>query len=943
MQFNTYTFQRTRFICYKPLIVLAKKNALIVLLPETTMEEWNHLKDKHIEDAKKLLNTKLRYAREMTDSLNHNILDIAYEKGYDDFEEKYKLIHQLLSSSIQLSITAEVKSLIPDRLIRINKIRKAPFHNKVDSIKDAYMILATLEYLKKHKVDNLLFISDNTGEFGDPKIKDRALHPDIANDYPSIQVDYYADIFRAINDYIEKLPALHSSTTASKNNKEESASPLANHDGTIAVDRKTPILNQLYYYLKIRFEGVKILPSYLFVRSYPFETGKQCYRNSFALKNVNPKLTELFNTFEIQDRQLTNNFKTQSEFKKASFILNTLSLNHIFYVDGPKINTVKELRVNTKKEKLTLLDKFLEFKFTEVFENLSHFKPKNTIDEQLKAGYFYYKIGDLIQSKDCFINAKQLAQGQNHGLTIVICNHNLYHLARSIEFRYYKLQNRQEIVQELKSIDNWKTEVAPHNEKIKTLILTNSFFTDAQNKLQLLKDEIVDKYQAYLRGVSNSNNFDWNVFYQYATLHQFLSRNYVVYEHYSDYEDVINTVAEAVFASYAIKKGMNRIEHLDDYCLSHFVIYGKTKNLEKYYRRYHLKKLAYTKTEEEDNIVKLTLNILSQDIDKLQEDLKNYPEQVGSKLWEDYNRFFTNLMFLCSILKLEQQDVRKVATKLHKFLKKNFSLLRYNAHQTSKYVYHFFIRQQSLLKPNTIKTLLLYSFKHDHFFNEYLNSELIDNSLKLKPQIGVTDLQLSKIILPFIDNKIYDNDRLNPYNTVTHIYPILTENQKKAFITFYDNILAKNYDHYVFYLLVVHDIMDISRKDYLEQFLNGIDLNNEAESRARGFFERRTQTFKRYPKIDGLLNMWFKYEFRMDDSRITVYKGLNDYYDWLLDLDHFDYSKFDMDWLTEYGTRFYYNHFRRSSVLKSKLRSMWEEDFDVKLRNIYYDIYHKLF
>ncbi len=915
-----------------------EKNELMILLPETVKDEWNQHKIKEKEKYRQTVNTKFRHTREILTNTSLSIPWSFREMVYGKIETKINAVDDLLEKASEIPITTTVKALIPDRQLLNNDKRKAPFHNKIDSVKDAYIIFSTLEYLKEKQANKLLFISENKNDFGNPQNKDREIHPDISNDYPFIQIDYYSDIFFAINEYKKEMPVLQVSQPHAIKDNEEALNQYSNK-GKISIDKTEPLLNQLYYYLKIRFEEIKILPSYLFIRYYPFENGATCYRNDFALRNINPELLEVLKSFEIIDRKLINNFKSRNDYNKASFILNTLSRNHIFYLHGKKREDFRDIRVHSKQQKLNLIDKYIQFKFIEVYTELDKEHLFNTVDENLKAGYFYYKIGDLIKSKDCFLEARELALKEKQEVTQLICNHNLHHLARSIEFRYWKLENKNSIVKKLKNIDNRQTKVSAHNLKIKDLIVDNSFFTNAQIKLQTLKEEIVDTYQGYLRGSRSSNNFDWEIFYQYATLHQFLSKNYIVYEHYSDYDDVINSLGESVFASFAIKNGMNKINHLDDYTLLHFVHYAKTKDLEKFYKRYHLSKLNYLKSEDEgEDIVNLFLNFISNNINELKTLLKQQPEQVSDKFWNDYNRYFTNLLFLCSILKLEKGIVKRLSVALIEFLDKNLSWLCHKSNENSKYIYHFFIRQQEFIRPGIIKRVLFLSYKHKDFFSEYLNSELVDSCLELKRKIKVTDIQLLKKIIPSIQNRIFEDGKLNYYNVVTHIYPLLNSNQKKIFSDFYLKILEDKFNYYLFYILVVYDVFDINESDFLNKYINSIDLKNDVEHRSRGLLEK--PTFKRYNKIDSLLNMWFKYDFDLEDPRVSKFKKINDYYNWLLDLEGFDYDKFDIDWLNEFGTRFYYAHFRKSTTLKSKIKSILNEDFDIKLKKVYCDIYN---
>lgn len=911
-----------------------EQDALKILLPETVKEEWDEHKEKQRKKLEQSLNTKIRHTKEVLRKASLNLPSTHLENEFNIIEDKINAIDELLKYSKTISITSHVKSLIPDRQIRKKGIRKAPFHNKVDSVKDAYIIFSTLEYLSEKQINELLFISENKNDFGDPKNKTRTIHPDISDDYPSIQIDYYSDIFYALSDYKNKMPFLQKEL--SHDSIEEGI--FFSDKDDIYINRSIKPLDQLYNYLRIRFDEIKVLPAHLFTKNYPFDRTGNSYRNDFTLKNINGDIVELLKRFEIQQGKLVNDFKSASSFKKALYILKTFSRNNIFNVHGRKREDFLNIRVFYKDEP-DLTDKLEQFKFVEVYKAIKY-ESFDDIDKNLEVGYFFYKIGDLLKSKDYFLKAKELARIDSKEIIELICNHNLYHLGMSIEFRYWRLENRDEIVKELKQINIGATKVPLHNSKIKEYIVNGSFFTNPQIKLQSLTNEIVDTYQSYLRGGRSSNNFNWEVYYQYELLYQFLNKNYIVYEHYSDYYDIINSLVESIFASYAIKNGDNRINALDDYTLLHFVLYAKTKDLEKYYKRYYLSEIEYDKSEESENsIITLFANFLSNNVEELKELLKKLPEQVGDKFWENYTEYFKNFLFLHSILKLSDNHIKTISKVLIDYLNENLYWLSKRPDYVNKYIYHFFIRQQEPIRPSVIKKVLFLSYKHPDFFSEHLCLELVGNSLDYKPLIKITDLQLSKVILPFIKNRLYEKKgQLNPHNYIVHINVLLNTNQKKELLNYYKQILEKENNHYLFYILVIYDVVDINCRKFLNNYIDSIDLKNKKALKSRSFL-RRTSV-ERYEKIDNLLNMWFKYDLSLTDKRVKPFEKVNDYYNWLLNLDGFDYDKFDSEWLSEYGTRFYFEHFKKSKTLKGKIKSLLHKDFDIALKKVYCDIYN---
>lgn len=363
------------------------------------------------------------------------------------------------------------------------------------------------------------------------------------------------------------------------------------------IDKSKPLLTQLYEYLQMKFKEVKVLPSFLFINEYPFRTDNKTYsyRYDFTLRIGNIEIVELFNTFTVENSQLIDNFLDKEDYRKAKFILETLSQNHIFNIQGKKRGNFKSIRVISKYSENNLLDNYEKFKFIDTLNSLPVISNDNIADN-LEAGYFYYKIGELIKSEEYFKKTREIAKKENEEISILICNHNLYNLGILIEFNYYDLANKDRIVEELKSINIEETEISKNNKGLKDRIVNQSFFNNSQQKIQTGTNKIIDLYYSYLRGGWSSANYEWEILYQYATLSAFLNKNYIIFDEYSDYADVVHNLIESIFASYAIKNSENKINSIDDYLLSQIILYADTSEVEKYYKRYYLNKIKYNKT-----------------------------------------------------------------------------------------------------------------------------------------------------------------------------------------------------------------------------------------------------------------------------------------------------------------------------------------------------------
>ncbi|WP_109301039.1 hypothetical protein [Aquimarina sp. AU474] len=706
---------------------------------------------------------------------------------------------------------------------------------------------------------------------------------------------------------------------------------------SINVDRSKPILNQTYDYLSQKFDDINVLPSNMFIGEYPFKNEKRdsFYRQDFTLHIVNEELVRLFKSFKIEDDTLVNNFDTDNSFKKANFIVKTLTQNHIFNVQGNTADTFKTIRVLNKNEKNKKLDIFERFKFAEVYGSLSKIEETN-LEANLELGYFYYKIGDLLVSKDYFLKAKDIAEKENKEISFLICNHNLYHLGRLIDFRFWDLDNKKHIVSSLKDHNIEEIKVRKVNEPIKKLLLNNAFFLNAQNAIRQRKEKIVEKYFSYLRGGRSSSNFDWNILYEYATLHAFLNKNYVIFDVYSDYENVIHDLIESVFASYSIRNGQDRVVRIDDYLLNHIILYAQTVEIEKYIKRFYLYKLEYTATSNEgDDFVTLFNNFLGNDFLQFKNALNNVCAEARDKFWNQSSRYFNNMILLLGILDFDKNKTNQLAKKTIKHIENCLNYFKSgHANLTNKYVYQFFIRKHKLIDSTVLKQLILFAYKKENFYLVEYFEDLSHQLRETERKLNFTENQFRNIILPFVKGKLDSRKFSNYDDNVLYLYDLLNESQQEHISNLYLNELDKQFDYNLYYLLVIYNIIEINYNDNLNKFLGTINISEE-KSVNRDIFNEPPK-YNRYAKLDSLANMCFKCDINLQEPRFSKFKKTNSYYRWLFDIDNYNYKKeFDPYWISEYQTKFYKEHFKKSKILKSNVLKSLQNNFDIKLEKIF--------
>lgn len=310
-----------------------QNNCINLVTHKLIIEEWNKHKEKQKRRFEDSLKTKYKHTLEIVKK--EKLLVPEYlVPNLENIDSQIHSIDELLKDSIQLDTSDEIKVFCSDRTIRNADTdkRKAPYHNKLDSTKDAYIIFSALKHFSGLGQD-FLFISANKDEFGSPDELETKIHPEIIENYSSINVQYISDIGRAINVLKTKLPI--SLLPEEINN----VNTIKNED-EIGIDKTKPILEQVYDYISARHREISFYPISLLINHYPLKINSYSYYSTFDLNTDNEELFELFKSVEIAENNEINIkdakfYDSVDDYKaKIKSVLLGLSNNLIFNISN---------------------------------------------------------------------------------------------------------------------------------------------------------------------------------------------------------------------------------------------------------------------------------------------------------------------------------------------------------------------------------------------------------------------------------------------------------------------------------------------------------------------------------------------------------------------------------------------------------------------------------
>ena len=187
---------------------LVNRKKVKLIIPQLVIVEWERNKQSKIIDRRVTsIGGMIKNAKNILEYLPQE--ESSYIKGILEIFPKEKIIQQVLEeikaieylfnhpSTIKLEIEENVKL----QAVEFALEKKAPFKEK-NSMADALILLSAIDYIRKKKLTNCIFVSTNTKDFGSNS-ETKGIHEDLKELFDEYGIKYFLNIGLAINE-IEK-------------------------------------------------------------------------------------------------------------------------------------------------------------------------------------------------------------------------------------------------------------------------------------------------------------------------------------------------------------------------------------------------------------------------------------------------------------------------------------------------------------------------------------------------------------------------------------------------------------------------------------------------------------------------------------------------------------------------------------------------------------------
>jgi len=899
-----------------------------LLCPEILKLEWRKHRELGFDSIRKSIERQKKSIALLADS-NKVLLDkINEQNATNKLNAQVEIIDKLFENSTFIPESDNVMALT----VKQQKAGKAPFIKKKDSRDDASIIFCSLEFIQTNKIGVLYFTSENFTDFGISRNGEYQIHPDLLDDFNECNIIYFTEINSLIAELKSKgLP------TKAEPKKQEAKS--VDFFLSPEVNKNQNIIDQIYHFLKERFSVFQTLPHSIWANKYPFKSSKKAYfeYDLFCLFTDNRELFTFFeslniienNKIEFTNRQIVEGVINCME--KTHFILSSLNDNLVFDIELQGENKRKDIRY-FKPQNLNSPDNYLiNLQLDKALQSLTAISENDELKEEI--AFLNYELGNYNQSARLYLKLLEKEDESNGSNSkIFLYQYNLSKLEPFVKYRYSEEKPDALLVENLKTVRNKfesDSTVFYNDPKLTKWLKEGYFLRDRQETLLGDIVRLRDFFYMLQNGGRGSNSIIWSIYVTHALFLSFLNDNRIVNEFGFETAHLNEIFTESIIMSYGIHHSMySKLETFDDWIIKALILYSKPDSIIKYCNRYSVKSIKYQHNSlADDGFMSLTRNFFNSNeyVIKYLESTPNY------YLTDKFRRIFGNLLTLASFLELSENNDREFASLLYNFFIKPSTI---NYRFEVKSVNRFIIKKGKIIGKGIVENYFNLIFSSSYFHDEdFLYSFMVycDNE---KDGIELTPEALNIIYTFFDDNCPLCNHK-HELSMLSYFYRIAKNPDAKDSIkTKIVEKLTQKFDWRLYYQSAIYDILD-TNNDFFNQLIN-IQKPKVPQSFLGGQYSKDEKN--RDHRLNAIINICFKYNIKMSNENFSHLKGFDFYYDWLIDMENFDYTNFNPRWVSEHPTKYYFERIAQVEIVRQKIYDYLNKIEDPLLTKHYLEI-----
>ena len=908
---------------------LVKEEHVTLLIPAPLVGEWKKHKDEQkqkIAAALRSMELEIKQKRLMKDdSVDYS--EEQYEEAKEHLYSQIDLIDELLYHYGQKISTTDELVI---QLYKHRAANKHPFTNpKKDNYNDAEIIFSSLDYIKKLNQDNLYFVSDNPGDFAKQIENEFVLHPDIDDVFPTINTYYFTEIKGAFRAF-EKLGIPRFNEKA-----EKKRNTIRN---TIKINKNQVILNQLEEYIDKRAAQLIIIPKEIIIEHYPIvvsNTFRYLHR-PFTLVTDNKDIFKLLSEVQVNDDVVLDPtglfIKNKDDEDKIRSICRYLRFNYIEHVAFENGDPVLINYSHKAKECDCPTCSYRRLDFGKLLETLNSSVIDTTKEARLKQAFGQYKLGNFTEAVSILKVLYNEIEDKQTIFYYIVCN-NLSNLSHLISHYYWRDKVGKELSDEFKDLDleiiYKECRKVTQNGPLLEWIHLKKYYEDTLIDIHSILHEINDNF--YSQNSGYNENTKSLLEYYYRT-ERFLNTNSIVFDIYNQFSVLTKLFTQGVFSSYGCDEFMGgKLTYFSDTALQHLLLYADADDIRKYFYRYKLKQVKHIPDVEGQSQFVSLVNKLWSEYSIVPVNYKKYIKSPNDYFSDKYNDIVYTSLALLAITDISEKEFNTTANNLLVFLNTGNHASQF---QLSKNLKFFINHKRKVLSDDNLRSLFLLGIKNETLHkNAYIDTvETVLKERNIKLTLSVEEFE-------FVKNGFFKDSNENledSFYSLGYIHEVLVdEDQKRMIKEYMEAKLRESFSSSKYYIATMFDILaplqDMTSQ-YTSQILE-IILKGEQER----FFDKRD--YYHDPRVDNYLNFCFKYKIEIPGSITNHIHLIGPYYSWLINMDHFDYSQFNINWLDNHFTLYFKYEYRKSKSLKNYLLILFRNEINSEKERLFITTY----
>lgn len=694
----------------------------------------------------------------------------------------------------------------------------------------------------------------------------------------------------------------------------------ADYDGMGVIDQVLKTIRE--------FDGLEVLPTNVISRSFPFCKDKIARISDTALVTDNSDLVDFFENIErkegiLRTKGSDSKTLTDSKLEGLEKVLDFFQTNLIYHLEVPSKKSVPIHTLFSKNKCTCVRCSFNRLDLKRVKLLSETITPDMSLVDKSKFAYTFYFMGDIVKSFQFYkeiLDSKPKPDNYHH----LIAKYNLMRL-KSYLNSFYMPSNPIEAYEYVDKLsfkfDNLLATKKQHLLDSMNWIRHHRFIYYENIEIDVIHSEVDRLFRLDKNGGAFRNSHFHKAEILFFRVSFFIEQNLLLFEDFQDYSVFLKKFLDIQLAFMNIKhKASTKSKGLGNFLIRHILFFLPSKDLKVSLRKYDIKAIRFSEPELTiDFLNELMTNLASAKI-PLMELRTKYP------LLDRIKRILEHLTTILPLVEVNKEELDDLVSSYLDLVETYSNVVEVKLFDMSA-----IFKRDDLVNPDILKKALTMWSKDDRFqqktfsviFGKLFSRDEQKNDEFLKEVWISREVDLEEDI--FLNYRKYEHLL---HNAAVRLF-IKNNITKKA-----QKRLKTKFDPKYYYNLAIRDIIPLDM-ELLKEFQGTIpDLSGPSKFDTDFLFMEN----RKNESLSEFINLMYYYDLPFEEGHrsLSALAKNSEYYIWLMDLEGFDYSRFDPSWVMAYRTKPYFDQFKKCPILLHNIRQAVKEEFSEGLARIYF-------